>query len=1280
MKRLKKFPGLRWLSGMATAVALACLALGATPRMVHAQVAITQQPLTVANNVPGNVVLTPSVEYPTVLSYSNLGSFDASKTYGGYFDPDKCYTYDSTGQIPTDTPAPQRANPKGETGYFVPASKSSASPATCSGQWSGNYLNWAATQTIDTFRSVMTGGYRVVDTTSTTVLEKARHTGQGGEAETPARSISSSSEVTAATPANFRYFYTRLRDLGNKMYFVAANDTDVCTRRYNNGYCRDSESLQDLLNDVDKDDVEAYTGQTIKSGQVYSVNVDVEVCVNGLLESDCVKYGTHYKPEGLIQKYSKTLKYSVFGYLNISDIYQDGAALRAKQKFVGPYTYSPVDGKQPNPAKEWDPDTGILIKNPDADAATATSTALDVTIADSGVINYINKFGEMTDTDDKSYDPVSEMYYAAIRYLKDQSPVASYSKNTTNTTPPNYDNKGSNYTMADGFPIITASKDPIKFKCQKNFILGIGDVNTHRDKNLPGNQDHSEEPAVPSEVSADNTVNVLTAVKRIGTIEGINTLGNLSSSNGNGFSGRNNSAYIAGLAYDSHTQDMRPRMDGMQTVSTYWVDVEENQVLKPMRQNQYLLATKYGGFTVPKDYKPYQRTEALPKSWWSTTGDVLTTSGIDEARPDNFFEGGDATAMRTGLNAAFSRIESENAGSKASLSLNTTQLQANSTVYQASYVEGLWTGSLQAYAIDPDTQTVAGIASWTASLPAYGSRKVYTNVSGTYEKFNSSNVSGNGWTADVVNYVLGDTSKEIRNGGTLRSRTTALGDIVHSQPIYVGAPNLTAFLGATFPGTSGDNSYSSFAQNQANRESVIYVAANDGMLHGFDADTGVETYAYMPGAVLSASTNPSVMANPNYGTGVNPHQFFNDGELTVADVYYSDDWHTVLVGTTGRGETKTIYALDITSPDPTKIKLLWEISGGADHPHIGQITGSPVIARTKDGWVVLVGNGYNSIDGTAALLSIPLDGSSTSPTVSVYTTDSETDNGLATPGVWIGDVSGYVATEAYAGDLKGNVWKFDLSTAGGAGTKVFTTQSGQPITAPIALGLNPTSGDLWAFFGTGKYLAIADLEDKTLQSWYGIDVSGTLPVKLSDLVQRKVIVETSGTAADPTTDPPTAAVAPARAFSQGETGDMSGKVGWYMDLEPPDGTKEGERMIVRNQFVDGYLVGDSLIPDTSDPCAPGGRGWVMALEPFTGTNPKDIYFDLNRDAIFNNTDEVKSGDSSVAAGGMGLNSLTGASSFTGALMLNNLNGTTDSRRVNPPSGQGGRVSWREVVH
>jgi type IV pilus assembly protein PilY1 len=1263
MKTSRKYVG-RWHSSrLLITAAFTVLILNPVVESARASITIEQQPLTVSNNVPGNLVLTPSVEWPTVMSMSNLGSFSPTKTYGGYFDSAKCYTYDSTGVIPSTTPAPQMADPKGSAGYFVPASAGTA-PVTCSKQWSGNYLNWAATQTIDTFRSVMTGGYRVVDTATTTVLEKARHTGQ---TTTGYLNISGASTVSGATPSTFKLFYTKLAGLGNKMYFVSA-DTNPGTNCDKKGQNCKSNYFSDALDNPGGSlgkGVIAYTGQAIVSGYVYSVNVDVQVCKSSLTETNCVKYGTNSKPEGLIQKYSKTFKYSVFGYLNISNMLQDGAALRAQQKFVGPNTYDPLAGQLVNAANEWDSTNGTFIQNPDVTDATNSSTALGTTISDSGVINYLNKFGEMNSGDDKSYDPVSEMYYAAIRYLKNQAPVAAYSNITTYPD-------GTAYHMADGFPVITSAADPIKYKCQKNFILGIGDANTHRDKDLPGSLNHNEEPpTVPPEVSSDATVNVATALTQMGKIEGITI--NDPSTGTNGFSGRDNSAYIAALAYDAHTVDMRPDFAGMQTASTYWVDVEENQVLEPVKSNQYLLATKYGGFTVPAGYSPYTNTTAFPQSWWSTSGDILTTSGINVPRPDNFFEGGNATSMRNGLNAAFSAIASANAGSNSSLSLNSSQLQNGSTIYQASYVEGVWSGALQAFAVDPVTGLPNGSASWPATLPSATTRTVFTDVAGTYEAFNSSNVSGNGWTADTVNYILGDTSKEVRNGGTLRNRTTALGDVIDSQPIYVGTPVSTLYANATF---TGSTSYASFATSTAvkGRAPVVYIAANDGMLHGFDAATGVETYAYMPGAVMSASVNPSVLSQVNYGSGLNPHSYFNDGELTVADAYFSSKWHTVLVGTTGRGTAKAIYALDVT--DPTNVQFMWEISG-ADNADVGQIVGKPIIAQTKAGWVALVGNGYNSTNGKAVLLSIPLDGSS--PTT--YSTDDTTDNGLATPGVWIGSTADDISTVAYAGDLSGRVWSFDLSSPSGSGTKVFTTQNNQPITATIALANDSSTGHLWAFFGTGKYLSTDDLSDTSLQDWYGIIVDGTLPVTQSSLVQRSIIAQTDAVAADPTAVPPVVATAAARAFSEGVAGDMSGKSGWYIDLVPPSpATDEGERMLVSNQFVGGYLVGASLIPDTSDPCAPGGRGWVMALDPFTGTNPQEVFFDLNNDGAFNNGDRVKVGNSTVAGGGIGFGSLIGLPAFTNATMFNNLNGLIETTHINPAGSKGGRVSWREIVH
>ncbi|HWU78093.1 MAG TPA: hypothetical protein VN043_16465, partial [Rhodanobacter sp.] len=260
MKTSSTFVG-RWhFSKVLAMAAFAVLTLNPVAENAQAAVTIEQQPLTVSNNVPGNLVLTPSVEWPTIMSMSNLGGFSSTTTYGGYFDPAKCYTYNSDGAIPTTTPAPQMVAPVGATGYFVPASAGTA-PITCTDQWSGNYLNWAATQTIDTFRSVMTGGYRVIDTATTTVLEKARHTGQNG---TGYLSLSGAATISGLTPSKLAYFSTKLAGLGNKMYFVSSNSNPStgCDKRGKN--C--TVSLRDLLDDPSKSSTGAvtpYTGQTI---------------------------------------------------------------------------------------------------------------------------------------------------------------------------------------------------------------------------------------------------------------------------------------------------------------------------------------------------------------------------------------------------------------------------------------------------------------------------------------------------------------------------------------------------------------------------------------------------------------------------------------------------------------------------------------------------------------------------------------------------------------------------------------------------------------------------------------------------------------------------------------------------------------------------------------------------------------------------------------------------------------------------------------------------------
>jgi type IV pilus assembly protein PilY1 len=767
-------------------------------------------------------------------------------------------------------------------------------------------------------------------------------------------------------------------------------------------------------------------------------------------------------------------------------------------------------------------------------------------------------------------------------------------------------------------------------------------------------------------------------------------------------------------------------------------------------------------------------------------------------------------ALKKALQRASDRV-----GTGASLAANSTQLKTGAFAYQANYFTGNWKGDLKAIAVNPNNGTLATTPTWTASseLPAAADRKIYTYNPDTAAAVEFKTVAvlsadektalGSDATAqlDMIDYLRGDHSKEIgQTDGTYRTRETPLGDIVDSQPVYSGQPDANQFVGQSF---TGKDSYEAHAAKT--RSGLIFVAANDGMLHAFYTDTvtadgtvagsssvasassvdvadtssvagastvaiadtiaGAEAYAYLPAAVITTNTSTTTparstsdlttLADPDYGTTTSvPHQFFNDGELTVADAYFGSAWHTVAVGTTGRGLAKAIYALDVT--DPTSISVLWERSAGdgkANADYIGQMIGKPVIAQTTDAgtsdptgdsnWSVLIGNGYNSTKGTAALLQFNLaDG-----TLSVHKTDDAiTGNGLAAPAVWIGDLSVGISTVAFAGDLKGNVWSFSLNTATtvkvkgedfttytanltSTGTTLFIAKDSagtvQPITAGMLVGKNPVTQDLWVFFGTGQYLGNSDLTTTATQSWYGLIVQAgtgsdstavtsatTRTSTTTKLKQRSIIAETKGTDAvlnddDGTIE--TAAIAPARAVTElPTTSDMAGMSGWYIDLlaptsststeqdpdfpdDPsktievttytPNAVAQGERIVTPSQFQGNQLLATTRIPEAADLCNPSGRGWIMAVDPFTGTNPKSSFFDLNGDGQINQpADYIMVNGKPVATSGIGFSSLPNNPIFMGGTILVSFdNGSAASIKTSGTSNTLQRVSWRELI-
>ncbi len=773
----------------------------------RAELVVAQQPLFTLQLVDsGHLVLTPSVEWPTINSVANLGDFNPDRVYVGYFDPRKCYQY--------------RYHATESERHFYPVRTTSNGRCGSAGEWSGNFLNWAVTQTVDPFRKALTGGNRVKDTPSQTWLQKARHDGQGGTGIFPNRRVPASGNnaplVREHTPFTANFLQIRIQGLGHRMRFrLNATNVDANVQHYNPASSNCASAPCEL-------------------------SVRVAVCVPGLLEDNCKQYASGWKPEGLLQEYADRLEYSLFSYLNDSDILRDGGVMRARKKYIGPKIRNEQGEWVDNPRREWDPVTGVLIRNPDSDWAAATNA----NIQDSGVINYLNKFGEMTTRNHKSIDPVSELYYTALRYLRNLGNVPEYSILPANQT--------DRYNLADGFPVITTWDDPITHWCQKNVILGIGDIYSHKDKNLPGSSCTTNEPSKPGQVQNDTGINVVTLTNRVGQMEGIGNVG--SSCN---FTGRENSAFIAGMAWYANAYDLRPDLPGKVRASTYWIDVLEAQSLEGMARNQYALAAKYGGARLPANFDPNAwGTAPLPESWWHTNGETLTPFGSRGngqpafKRPDNFYLAGNAADMVESLKRAFEAIALEVSSSSAAAATSSLILRSDTRVFVAGFRGEDWSGYVAGLSVlNGNIQPRGCSTCWEAEpllrqKAANDQRRIFTRRATNSSPSGSGNGSELRWN-NLHNHQQNALNRNASGTTDNRGQDRILwlrGQEVAGLRSRNG-PDGLRLLGAVV------NAYPAYHGN------VVYVGANDGMLHAFDAETGEELFAYLPGTLLLATNN-----------------------------------------------------------------------------------------------------------------------------------------------------------------------------------------------------------------------------------------------------------------------------------------------------------------------------------------------------------------------------------------------------------------------------------------
>ena len=493
---------------------------------------------------------------------------------------------------------------------------------------------------------------------------------------------------------------------------------------------------------------------------------------------------------------------------------------------------------------------------------------------------------------------------------------------------------------------------------------------------------------------------------------------------------------------------------------------------------------------------------------------------------------------------------------------------------------------------------------------------------------------------------------------------------------------------------------------------MLYVGANDGMLHGFSATDGEEKMAYIPSLVASSATEKGLhyLANTDY-----QHRFYVDSTPTVSDVYYNSEWHTVLISGLRSGG-KGLFALDIT--DPTKFDAtdasnantlsLWEF-GSDDDADFGYSYSEPTVAKMANGeWAVIVGNGYNNTgDGNAKLFILyideGLDGTWSASDYEEIDTGVGADssgipNGLSTPRAV--DLDGdSVVDRIYAGDLQGNMWAFDVSSSntnqwkvahktGNTYKPLFTAKDAngkpQPITtAPIiADNTNTASGvpDILVFFGTGKYIEETDKTSTDLMSYYGVLDNGEGGQTRTNLTPRE-LYSTSTT----------------RVIS-GTTITWSNSRGWYFDFEDQANslatpTNIGERVTSNSLIVSNVLLFNTVIPTVvnSDLCVSNSESWIMAVDLNTGKAPNYTVFDINNDGVFDDTtaiydiDEDDDVDSDDVTSHAGIKANTAMIAGDIAILGNTIysndvdgNLNEESVRIETTAKQG-RLSWEELI-
>ncbi len=753
----------------------------------------------------------------------------------------------------------------------------------------------------------------------------------------------------------------------------------------------------------------------------------------------------------------------------------------------------------------------------------------------------------------------------------------------------------------------------------------------------------------------------------------------------------------------------------------------------------------------------------------------------------DYFSASNTTELTLAFKEILGRIISSNASASA-ISTDSTQAADTEFLYRAGFSSGDWSGTLQGYtfnnlnigsiqfdagclltggdcestgqedldAVDPTARrifTSSGISidengvNTTTAIPFQANSLTQEQVKKLDPTYNPPENNSLAIATAIGDFIRGARTNEEQNGGTFRDRENILGDIINSSPALVVNPQ------KIYPGDNWKDRWNNLTELRENaedagsfndfyttaiseREGMVYIGANDGMLHAFNGVTGIEEFAYIPSPLIA---NLTQLTDPDY-----THKFYVDGSPNAGEAFFFSDksWHTVLTGHLRSGG-RMVYALDVTvepdaglAQDETENKiserLLWEFS----HENLGYGYGKPQIVRLHNlpidvnshtqangQWAAIFGNGYNSHEinangetgsGTASIFIVNIETGDLIKQIDTGNGGSTTNTSNGIGSITTVDADGdYITDFVYGGDLNGNMWKFDLTstnvddwgvayTNGGEPEPFFTADSptgeAQAITEkPTVINIVADGKDVgvMVIFGTGKYLEEADnFDNNVINSYYGI---WDRDVKNIDEVQPNLIV--------PAITRQNLSLRTLSANLTNAGGDTTIRTiegnnvvynlaenqaplthGWYFDFFA------GELQFTESLIFDNSLVAFTTFEPQVDECTRGGKSFLYVIDAFQGKDPGFTPIDVNGDNFFTEDDDAGANSFASAV------ELEGSGVIAPITILNNGSETTDSGVENFASveymttenvqlgtgvknkivGNGGRVQWRQI--